>query len=147
MSGCWTEAQITAFMIKSQIPVRLAVRDQTGCPLVMSLWYLYEGGAIWCATNENARVIRFLTLDPRCGFEIAGDTPPYRGVRGKGQASLHPEHGGKVLKQLLERYEISSNSKLAAMLLSRIDQEVAIRIEPDRISSWDFSERMKGAIG
>ena len=51
------------------------------------------------------------------------------------------------LKRLLERYEIASNSKLSAMLLSRIDQEVAIQIEPGRICSWDFSERMKGAIG
>jgi hypothetical protein len=108
---------------------------------------LYEDGAVWCATNSKARVLSYLTNEPRCGFEIAGDTPPYRGVRGKGRASLHPELGGKVLEQLLERYDIASSSKLAGMLLSKIDQEVAIRIEPGRISSWDFSQRMKGAIG
>ena len=147
MSGSWTDTQVTAFMVESQIPLRLAVQDATGCPLVISLWYLYEDGAVWCATNSKARVLSYLTNEPRCGFEIAGDTPPYRGVRGKGRASLHPELGGKVLEQLLERYDIASNSKLAGMLLSKIDQEVAIRIEPGRISSWDFSQRMKGAIG
>jgi len=146
MSGCWTEAQIGDFMAESKIPVRLAVQDTTGCPLAISLWYLFEDGAVWCATNRKARVLGFLTNEPRCGFEIAGDTAPYRGVRGKGRASLHPEHGGKILKRLLERYDIASNSKLAMMLLSRIDQEVAIRIGPGRVSSWDFSQRMKGAI-
>ncbi|MDG2003293.1 MAG: pyridoxamine 5'-phosphate oxidase family protein [Novosphingobium sp.] len=147
MSGSWTDTQIAAFMVESKIPLRLAVHDATGCPLVMSLWFLYEDGAVWCATSGKARVLAFLTNEPRCGFEIAGDAPPYRGVRGGGRASIHPEQGGEVLKRLLERYDVASNSKLATMLLSRIEEEVAIRIKPDRISSWDFSQRMKGAMG
>ena len=147
MSGYWTETQIAAFMVESQIPLRLAVQDATGCPLVMSLWFLYDDGAIWCATNAKARVLSYLTSEPHCGFEVAGDTPPYRGVRGKGRASLHPEQGGEILKRLLGRYGVDSSSKLAAMLLSKIDEEVAIRIAPDRFSSWDFSPRMKGAFG
>lgn len=147
MSGCWTETQIAAFMVESRIPLRLAVQDATGCPLVMSLWYLYDDGAIWCATSAKARVLRYLTSEPRCGFEVAADMPPYRGVRGSGMASLHPEQGGEILKRLLGRYDVESTSKLAAMLLSRIEQEIAIRISPDRFSSWDFSTRMKGAFG
>jgi hypothetical protein len=147
MSGYWTETQVAAFMDESRIPLRLAVQDAMGCPLVMSLWYLYDDGAIWCATNAKAYVLRRLRNEPNCGFEIAGDTPPYRGVRGKGQANLYPEHGAEILKRLLVRYGVSPDSKLAASLLSKIDQEVAIRIDLGRITSWDFSQRMKGAIG
>ena len=144
---CWNEAQIATFMTESHIPLRLAVLDGAGFPLVMSLWFLYEDGALWCATNAKARVLGYLTSQPRCGFEVAGDMPPYKGVRGKGKASLHPERGAEILKRLLDRYAIDPNSKFAAMLLSKIDQEVAIRIAPDQISSWDFSPRMKGAFG
>ena len=146
MSGCWTETQIAAFMDENHIPLRLAVIDAAGCPLVMSLWFLYEDGVIWCATNAKARVLRHLSTEQRCGFEVAGDKPPYRGVRGNGRASLHPEQGERILKRLLSRYGIAPDSRLATMLLSKIDQEVAIRIEPARVSSWDFSERMKGAV-
>lgn len=146
MTGCWTKTQIADFMAESHIPLRLAVKDTTGCPLVISLWFLYEDGVIWCATNAKARVLNYLMSEPRCGFEVAGDTPPYRGVRGKGRASLHPGQGGDILKRLLGRYGIDPNSKLATTLLSKIDQEVAIRIAPDRFSSWDFSQRMKGAV-
>lgn len=141
-----TDAAIIAFLEDSRIPLRLAVNDASGCPLVVSLWFLYEDGAIWCATNAKARVLAHLSREGRCGFEVAGDTPPYRGLRGRGQVSLHPERGGAVLKHLLARYGIAADSRLAAMLLARIDQEVAIRIAPERFSSWDFSRRMKGAV-
>jgi nitroimidazol reductase NimA-like FMN-containing flavoprotein (pyridoxamine 5'-phosphate oxidase superfamily) len=147
MSGSWTDTQIAQFINESQIPLRLAVLDAEGCPLVLSLWYLCDGGDIWCATNANARVLRFLTDEPRCGFEIAGDTPPYRGVRSRGRASLHPERGDEVLKRLLDRYHIAMNSILAVKLLAKIHQEVAIRIAPDRFISWDFSQRMTDAFG
>lgn len=146
MSSCWTEAQIAAFMAESRIPLRLAVHDAAGYPLVMSLWFLYDRDAIWCATNAKAHVLGLLARDPLCGFEVAGDTPPYRGVRGRGLATLHPDRGGEVLKRLLNRYGIQSESRLATMLLAKIDQEVAIRIAPERLSSWDFSRRMKDAV-
>jgi hypothetical protein len=146
MSGCWNEAQIAVFMDESRIPLRLAVNDATVCPLVLSLWFLYDDGAIWCATNARARVIGHLAREGRCGFELAGDMPPYRGVRGKGRASLHPDKGGEILERLLVRYGVGSDSRLATMLLARIDEEVAIRISPERFSSWDFSQRMKGAV-
>lgn len=147
MSGKWDEAQIAAFLEASRIPLRLAVSDTSGCPRVVSLWFLPDEGALWCATQAGAQVVRFLKQAPRCGFEVAGDTPPYRGVRGTGAASLHPERGGEMLTRLLARYGIAPQSRLAASLLAKVDQEVAIRIAPARFSSWDFSRRMAGALG
>lgn len=147
VSGCWSEAHIAGFMADSRIPLRLAVQDGSGFPLVMSLWFLPAEGAIWCATNAQAHVVRCLMADPRCGFEIAGDVPPYKGVRGRGRATLHPDRGGEMLRRLLDRYGIAADSRLATGLLAKVDQEVAIRIVPDRLSSWDFSRRMKDAFG
>ena len=145
-SGFQTDDQINAFIAQARIPLRLAVLDGTGCPIVLSLWFLQEDGAFWCATKADAQVIRYLTARPRCGFEIAGDTPPYRGVRGKGTATLHPERGAEILERLLDRYAILPGSRLASMLLAKADQEVAIRIVPQRLSSWDFSRRMKDSV-
>ncbi len=112
----------------------------------MSLWFLYEDGAFWCATNGKARLVDYLQSQPRCGFEVAGDTPPYRGVRGKGTAAIVPEAGGDILVRLLRRYAIDPDSTLARSLLAKIDQEVAVRISPTRITSWDFTRRMDGAL-
>ncbi len=146
MNGPWDHPQITAFLSESRIPLRLAVQDASGCPRVLSLWFLPDDGALWCATNAGAQVLKFLAREPRCGFEVAGDLPPYRGVRGTGVASFHPERGGEILTRLLTRYGIAPGSKLAASLLAKIDEEVAIRIVAQRLSSWDFSRRMQGAM-
>jgi len=145
LTGVWTEQEIAAFMDAAIIPLRLALLDDTGDPLVLSLWFLPDEGSLWCATNRNARVVRFLERDPRCGFELAADAPPYRGVRGQGLATLHPSAGETILRRLLERYAINLASGLARMLIAKADQEVAIRITPLRLTSWDFSRRMRGA--
>ena len=145
-SSRFPDDQIDAFIAQSRIPLRLAVVDGSGFPIVLSLWFLYEDRQLWCATKASAQVIRHLTAQPRCGFEVAGDTPPYRGVRGKGLASLHPERGADILTRLLDRYAIVPGSKLATTLLAKSAEEVAIRIVPDRISHWDFSRRMTDAI-
>ena len=88
--------------------------------------------------------MRFLRADARCGFEVAGDVPPYRGVRGYGRARLVPERGEAVLRALVLRYLGSDEGSLARWLLSRAAREVAVRIEPQRFLSWDYSERMEG---
>lgn len=145
MDGPWSAEQVAAHLEQAVIPLRLAVLGAAGTPLLLSLWFLPDDGALWCATSGKAKVVRHLARDPRCGFEVAADMPPYRGVRGQGRASLHPAKGADVLSRLLRRYAIDPASRLARMLTARADQETAIRIDPDRITSWDFSRRMAGA--
>jgi len=146
LRGCWSDAELVAFIERQLIPMRLAVHDGTGSPWVLSLWYLHENGRFWCATNRNAKLASYLRANPQCGFEIAGDLAPYRGIRGKGNATLVSERGGEILTRLLDRYGISKTSTLARSLLAKIDQEVAILVAPQRISSWDFTARMAGAV-
>lgn len=146
LTGCWSGDQIANYLGESLIPLRLAVHDSTGSPWVMSLWYLYEDDALWCATPAGAKLVSYLQGQSRCGFEVAGDLPPYRGVRGKGRIALVPERGGEILLRLLQRYRIDLESALAKALLAKVDQEMAIRITPSRMNSWDFTARMKGAV-
>lgn len=87
-------------------------------------------------------MISDLENDPRCAFEVAGDLPPYRGVRGRGRATLDRARGGEILAALLERYDIAPRGGLGQWLLSRRDAEVAIAIEPTWMGSWDFTKRM-----
>ena len=134
------------YLSESRIPVRLACTTPSGWPLVVSLWYLYEDGKLYCATQQTAKTVSYLRQNPQCGFEVAADTPPYCGVRGRGLADLDTENGANILKRLVARYLGSTDSPLANTLLARQDQEVAIAIQPISLFTWNFTERMKDSL-
>ena len=84
-SGPWPAAEIEAYLASATIPVRLASNGRT-YPLVQSLWFRYEKGALWCCTRADSVLVRRLLRDRHCAFEVSADLPPYRGVRGRGKA-------------------------------------------------------------
>ena len=142
IGGPWSMDAIERYLRTAVLPVRLASIAADGSPVVLSLWYLYEDGAIWCATQRTARIIARLEREPRCGFEIAADSIPYRGVRGRARATIDVHRGATLLSRLLNRYLGGTDSPLASWLLARAEHEVAIRLDHMRVSTWDFTGRM-----
>jgi hypothetical protein len=140
--GPWDLDAIRAYLHEARIPVRLAGVASSGWPVVLSLWFLPEFDAIWCATARTAKIVSLLEADGRCGFEVASEEMPYRGVRGQARATIHPDRSTIVLQSLIDRYLENRESPLAKWLLSRADNEVAIKLEILRYQSWDFSNRM-----
>jgi hypothetical protein len=145
VSGPWTVDRVEEYFRTAVVPVRLACLRADGWPLVLSLWYLYRDGVIWCATQATADVTRCVEQDGRCAFEIGPNSPPYSGVRGRGRAVVDRQHGREILHELIERYLGSQSSSLARWLLGRAEQEVAIRIANLRVASWDYTKRMTGS--
>jgi len=148
LRGPWSPGSIDAFLRDAAIPIRLACNGESGHPVLASLWFapgepFASGrGTLWCATQRDARVARLLARDARCAFEIAGDRPPYRGVRGQAAARLVEARGEPVLRTLIERYLDDPDCGLARWLLDRADTEVAIALEPRTLFSWDYEDRM-----
>jgi len=89
-SGPWSVAEVESYLAETVVPLRLACVSSRGWPQVVSLWFEYRDGALWCATQRTARVATQLARDERCGFEVAPCEPPYRGVRGQGLACEYP---------------------------------------------------------
>lgn len=142
LRGPWPHKDVEEYLSQTAIPMRLSVTSPSGWPMVLSLWFDLEDGQLLCATQRTAAVVRALEADPRCAFEVAGETPPYRGVRGRGLVELDSEEAPRVLRRLIERYLGSTDGPLARWLLGRSESEVCIRIRPERLTSWDFSRRM-----
>ncbi len=142
--GPWSGEQVAAFLRETRVPIRLAGNGSSGHPVLASLWFVPLDGKLWCATQATASVANMFRRDPRCAFEVSVEAPPYLGVRGRGRVTLHDEHGAEILHTLIERYLGSSESRLARFLLSRVEQETALEIEPETLVSWDFTERMGG---
>ena len=144
-NSAWSLDEIARFLSDQRIPVRLACLTPRGGPIVCSLWYLHDDGVLWCATQRGARVAKYLQRHRVCGFEIAPDSPPYRGVRGQGRVTLSSAEGPGVLLRLIDRYLGDRDSDFARWLIERADTEIAIRIDPIWLTSWDFTERMAGS--
>ncbi len=137
---------IEQYLKEIQIPLRLSCVSASGWPVVLSLWYLYEDGSLFCATPQATRVVAYLEGESRCAFEVASDLPPYCGVRSRAVASIEEDRGGEILERLLVRYLGGINNKLALQLLSRKQPEVAIRLKPQSYHTWNFSDRMTTSL-
>lgn len=135
-----------AYLSEARIPLRLSCLNGAGWPVVLSLWYLFEDGNLFCATPATAKVVGYLRQEPRCGFEVAGDEPPYCGVRGRALATIVEGRGVEILERLLHRYLGGIDNPLAEQLLSRQESEVAIRLEPESRYVWNFGERMADSL-
>lgn len=140
-SGPWDIDTIQSFLTSSVIPVRLATNGSSG-PLVQSVWFSPDGLNLWCCTQRTSLLARRIHRDDRVGFEVAADDPPYRGVRGTGVAHMHEDNVESVLRDLIHRYQGVGSTPLSEWLLSRIESEIAIQVEPRTVASWDYSPRM-----
>ena len=145
-----SEDMIVECLTNSKIPIRLACMSISDWPIVVSLWYTYLNEKVYCATQNTAKVVKYLRKNPKCGFEIAGDSFPYRGVRGYGKASIVENKGEEILRMLIQKYLTGkettiSSLKLYKFLLSKehLQNEVAIEIIPAAMFKWDYKKRMK----
>lgn len=141
VTGPWDFPAISTFLAQAVIPIRVASSGSRG-PIVQSLWFDYDEGALWCATQASSLLVKRLTANNEIGFEVSGDDAPYRGVRGTGVASIHPELAGEVLHRLIKKYQGDAETDLSQWLLSRLDKEVAVKITALTLATWDFSGRM-----
>lgn len=144
-----SEDMIMECLTNSKIPIRLACMSISDWPIVVSLWYTYLNEKVYCATQNTAKVVKYLKKNPKCGFEIAGDSFPYRGVRGYGKASIVENKGEEILRMLIQKYLMGkettiSSLKLYKLLLSKehLQNEVAIEIIPAAMFKWDYKKRM-----
>jgi nitroimidazol reductase NimA-like FMN-containing flavoprotein (pyridoxamine 5'-phosphate oxidase superfamily) len=141
-ASTWNAATIETYLCEAVLPCRLSCITAEGFPHVTSLWYAYDNQEFLFSVQKNMRAASWLQAEPRCGFEIAADTQPYRGVRGRGMASVVPASEHPALKGMIERYLGSEDSSLARRLLARPESEMTIRVKPCWITSWDYSARM-----
>ncbi len=143
VTGAYSRSEAAAFLDEHAVPLRLACHGQGGLWTV-TLWFRYidDRGVFECATGRNADLVRMLDANPEVAFDVSTNQPPYRGVRGNGHAELEVDAGKERLRDLLERYLGGTDDPLAEALLDPEREETRIVVRPDRLHSWDFSDRM-----
>ncbi len=137
----WNASQMQSFLEDCRVPVRIAVMDGD-YPLICSVWFEHDAGQIVCVSHKDSKLARLLRKEKRCGFEIAPNEPPYRGVRGKAEVIVQTDAVEARLRRLIDRYLGDTNSSLAKWLLGRVEDELAFCLSPVWVTAWDYGERM-----
>lgn len=141
--GPWDAEDVDKYLQNSLYPMRLACVGADGFPRVVAVWFRFVSGAFYCVSHRNSALVKLLRTNSRVGFEVSPNEPPYCGVRGQATTTLDDLATDPTLDKLLDRYLGGANSQLGNWLLSRRDQEILIKVQPHRIFSWDYRERMQ----
>jgi len=142
INGPMSLADIEEHLTITNLPLRLAANSPAGWPMVVSLWYIYDAGTLFCATKRQARIAKSIAQSSRCAFEVARETAPYFGVRGQGVASISSENAHEMLERLADRYVSKDKAQFKKWLLKSSEDEVVINIRPVAFHSWDYRKRM-----
>ncbi|MEF8772774.1 pyridoxamine 5'-phosphate oxidase family protein [Halodesulfurarchaeum sp.] len=142
-TGAWTADEVTSFLQETTVPIRIATRRSDGSLWPVTVWYRYRDGVFECATQERADLVSILRNDQTVGIDVSTNDVPYSGIRGTGTATISRDGGRNALRDLVQRYLGGTDSSLAERLLTEDREEVLIRIDPDEIYSWDYSNQMK----
>ena len=126
-------------------PLRFSCVTPFGWPSIISLWYIYKNGKIYCATQKNAKVVSYIKDNPKCAFEITTGQFPYKGIRGHGTVKLREDIAVDILNLLIDRFIGNRESFLSRYLLKRKNDEIAIEISPTKLFPWDYSKRMNNS--
>ena len=103
-SSVWDINQIEQFLKSAVLPARISCITTDGYPHIMSLWFLYDSQCLYCSVQRRTLISKWLQNNPLCGFEIAGDNAPYKGVRGRGKVSITGAVNNPVLPLLVDKY-------------------------------------------
>jgi nitroimidazol reductase NimA-like FMN-containing flavoprotein (pyridoxamine 5'-phosphate oxidase superfamily) len=142
IKGTWSPKEVDNYLVNTVLPVRISVVSPNNWPVIVSLWFLFEDGVLYCATKKTSRIAECLSHSNRCAFEIARDNAPYFGVRGQGKATLISENGDYILSRLADRYLGKEDSEFRSWLMSNSENEITIQIDPINFYSWDYRKRM-----
>tara|TARA_R110002072_G_scaffold1164_4_gene9655 strand:+ start:26804 stop:27256 length:453 start_codon:yes stop_codon:yes gene_type:complete len=144
-NSAWSKGEIFSYLDQANTPCRIACIQKDGYPTICSLWFIHDNGVLWSASHKNSHIIKTLQRNPKVGFEVATNELPYHGVRGRANVELVDDSSGTVLGKVIDKYLQGGNKSLANWLLSRKQDEIAIKIKPISLNAWDFSARMDSA--
>lgn len=137
-----TEDEIRSYIEKPLI-MRIGIIDRRDSfPMVHPVWYYYENGKFFVATDSSGIKARSLRQDGKLYFLIdsdPADQPPL-GVRGKATARVidDPEYATRVTVRNILRYLGSLESRTAQRIKAMGKDSSVLEITPLYMAAWKF---------
>lgn len=143
--GPMTEAEVDSFL-QSKLNVQLATIDETGDPNIQPLWFYYDESnkKLYVMTRKTTKKVQNIRNKPSVYFSIDDENFPYKGVKGKGTATIseNTDRVVPIVEKINLKYLGTLDHPLAKMILeaARNGDEVLVEINPKFFSTWDFGK-------
>ncbi len=138
-----SDAEIIEFLSTSKKNLQLATIDDKDEPNIHPVWFLYENGLIYCATEKKSKKIKNILRKSIVYFSIDEDDSDFRGVRGKGFVQIIDDIDFNLVitEKIVKKYVDSLEGNLAREVMDEIRNgtEVVLEITPKFYSVWSFT--------
>lgn len=146
LSAKMNEPELLDFLSNHKINLHLGTLDDEGYPNIHPIWYYFDRilQRIYFNTDKTSKKLNNILKNPVAYFCIDSCTPPYKGVRGKGNVRItwHNERNEHIAEKILLKYLEDLKHPMAISILDSISREesVIVEIDPVYYSTWDDSK-------
>jgi len=117
----------------------LATHFKDGTVLMSPVWHEWkDGGFTVAVANEDIKA-RHVRRDAKVSISVAEDSPPYRGIEVRGEASIERADAFETTQRIAARY-LGAKRGAAYVEPFREADLVLIRVKPGVLRAWDFAD-------
>ena len=132
--------------LESKLTLQLATTDEKGEPNIQPVWFYYDKdeGKLLIITSKVAKKTQNLRNRPTIYFSIDDANPPYKGVKGKGNATIVEDpnrivpQAEKISIKYLGTLDHPAPKEMADR--SKNGEGILVEISPKFFSTWDFGK-------
>jgi general stress protein 26 len=141
------EQETKTFLMAGKLNVHLGTVDEKGDANIHPAWYFYDSSTnkIFVETSKQSKKTYNLRKNENVYFCIDDPSPPYKGVRGKGNVKIHEDVNFNVpiAEKIMVKYLGNLEHPMAQALLDmqKKGQSVVLEINPKYYSTWDDSKQ------
>jgi PPOX class probable F420-dependent enzyme len=133
--------------LESKLVLQIATIDEKVEPNIQPVWFYYdkEEEKLLILTSRLAKKTQNLRNRPTIYFSIDDENPPYKGVKGKGNATI-VEDPNRIVPQaekISMKYLGTLDHPVAKEMAdrSKSGEGVLVEISPKFFSTWDYGKR------
>jgi nitroimidazol reductase NimA-like FMN-containing flavoprotein (pyridoxamine 5'-phosphate oxidase superfamily) len=140
-----SKEEVDAFL-ESKLNLQIGTIDDDGDPNIQPVWFNYDTDRekFLIITPKATRKIKNLRNKPNVYFSIDDENFPYKGVKGKGIATVVdvPVKTVPEAKKVYMKYLGTLDHPIPRMILESVQKgnHVIIEIDPKFFSTWDFAK-------
>ncbi len=132
--------------LESKLNLQIATIDERGEPNIQPVWFYYDKDErkLLLTTSKLAKKTQNLRNRPTIYFSIDDENPPYKGVKGKGIATM-VEDANRIVPRadkISMKYLGTLDHPVAKMITdgAKKGEVVLVEISPKFFSTWDYGK-------